>query len=228
VSKLGYSDGRLELDLVSPTKVVEVRRGDVVKAGLHIEHARFGEEATQIHSYVYRLECENGMTRRECVSSEGIVRTRRLPSSHPRAKELLLDQIRRLTARTWQRLEPQLLELQAASERRVDVPQLLKQWMQRARFSTRTTTVDSGRTSRTVIDRILAAWRAEGAEDNYYAAVNALTWVGSHDSELSPRQRRVLSLLGGLLAFSGVHICPKCFSVLADPVGRPEHAGEAA
>jgi hypothetical protein len=72
------------------------------------------------------------------------------------------------------------------------------------------------------MDRLLAAWREWGAEDTYYAAVNALTWVGTHDQELTPRQRRSLSLLGGLLAFSGAHICPRCFSVLAGPASAGE------
>ena len=76
------------------------------------------------------------------------------------------------------------------------------------------------------MDRLLRAWRDEGAEDTYYAAVNALTWVASHDSELSNRQRRVLSLLGGMLAFSGVHICPRCFSVLSDS-HRPDTPAES-
>lgn len=217
VSQIGYADGRLEMDLVSPTKAIEVRRGDVVTAGLHIEHSRYRDQATQVQSFVYRLVCENGMTRRECVSADGIVRIRKLPASHPRAKELLLDQVRRLTARTWHRLEPQLLELRATSERRADVPHLLRQWVQRARFSTRSTPSNRTRRVPTVMDRLLAAWRDSGAEDTYYAAVNALTWVGSHDRELSPRERRTLSLLGGMLAFSGVHLCPRCFSLLSGP-----------
>src|ERR1039458_2805050 len=132
LSQIAYADGRLEMDLVSPAKAIEVRRGDVVTAGLHIEHSRYGDHATQIHAFVYRLVCENGMTRRQCVSEEGIVRIRKLPASHPRGRELLLDQVRRLTARTRQNLEPQLLELRATSERRADVPQLLGQWVQRA------------------------------------------------------------------------------------------------
>ena len=105
LSKIDYADGRLELDLLSPQKQVEVRRGDVVQAGLHVFHSRYGGEATQICAFIYRLICENGMTRRECVSPDGIVRTRKLPASHPRAKELLLDQVRRLTViRTWDKL----------------------------------------------------------------------------------------------------------------------------
>ena len=228
-SRIDYADGRLELDLVSPSKAIEVRRGDVVTAGLRIEHGRYGDQATQLHAFVYRLICENGMIRRECVSADGIVRIRKLPASHPRGKELLLDQVRRLTARTWQSLEPQLLELRATAERRADVPQLLRQWVQRARFSARTTPSNGTRHVPTVIDRLLAAWRDWGAEDTYYAAVNTLTWVGSHDSELSLRQRRTLSLLGGMLAFSGVHLCPRCSSLISGAASKSsEGASESA
>jgi hypothetical protein len=229
VSKIDRSDAKVELDLLSSTKALEIRPGDVVKAGLHILHSRYGDEATQIQAFIYRLICANGMTRRECVSAEGIVRTRKLPANHPRAKELLIDQVRRLTARTWQTLEQQLTALRATSERQANVPQLLGQWLQRARISTRIKETRKSDSAPTVMDRLLRAWRADGAEDTYYAAVNALTWVGSHDLELSPCQRRVLSLLGGLLAFSGVHICPRCFSVLSDPVqAREDGTTEAA
>jgi len=227
LSRIDYADGRLEMDLVSPAKAVEIRRGDVVTAGLHIDHSRYSDQATQIQAFVYRLVCENGMTRRECVSADGIVRIRKLPASHPRGRELLLDQVRRLTARTWQNLEPQLLELRATSERRADVPQLLRQWIQRARFSTRTTRPNRTRRAPTVMDRLLAAWRDSGAEETYYSAVNALTWVGSHDPELSQRQRRTLSMLGGMLAFSGVHLCPRCFSVLSGAAQNSTEAGIA-
>ena len=206
LSQIAYADGRLEMDLVSPAKAIEVRRGDVVTAGLHIEHSRYGDHATQIHAFVYRLVCENGMTRRQCVSEEGIVRIRKLPASHPQGRELLLDQVRRLTARTWHDLEPQLVALRATSNRRVDVPHLLRQWVQRARFSPDTTRPNRARRVPKLMDRLLAAWRDWGAEDTYYGAVSAITWVASHDRGLSPRQRRTLSLLGGVLAFSEVHL----------------------
>jgi len=219
VSRIEETGGQLELELVSTAKSLEIRQGDVVKAGLHVLHSRYGDQATQVQTFIYRLICSNGMTRRECVSREGIVRTRRLPTDHPRGKALLLDQIRRLTARTWKQLEPQLAELRATSARPADVQQVLKQWLQRARISTRVS--DDGEV-RTMMDRLLSAWRDEGSENTYYGAVNALTRVGSHDLGLSSRQRHALSLLGGLLAFSGVHICPRCFSLLSFGVSAPE------
>jgi hypothetical protein len=226
LSQIAYADGRLEMDLVSPAKAIEVRRGDVVTAGLHIEHSRYGDHATQIHAFVYRLVCENGMTRRQCVSEEGIVRIRKLPASHPRGRELLLDQVRRLTARTWHDLEPQLVALRATSNRRVDVPHLLRQWVQRARLSPDTTRPNRARRVPKVMDRLLAAWRDSGAEDTYYGAVNAITWVASHDPELSPRQRRTLSLLGGVLAFSEVHLCKNCRSIISGPARSSEGDSE--
>jgi hypothetical protein len=214
VSRIDRADGRLELELTSPAKAIEIRRGDVVQAGLHIVHPRFSDEATKIHAFAYRLLCENGMTRRECVSTDGIVRTRKIPIGHPRSKELLADQIRRLTARTWQQLEPQLVELRSTAERRANARQLLKTWLQRARFSARTSPMGEADHGGTVMDRALRAWREWGSEDSVYGAVSALTHVGTHDLDLSARQRRTLSLLAGLLAFSHSHLCPRCFSVL--------------
>jgi hypothetical protein len=229
LSRIDQTGGRLELELVTDAKTVEVRRGDLLKGGLHLTHSRFGGPATQIHSFVYRLVCTNGLIHRECDSSEGIVRTRKIPASHPRAKEIELDQIRRLTLRTWNKLEHQLHELRSTSERRADVPQLLRQWLQRARLSTRTNDDRGTNSLPTTMDRLLRAWRVEGAENTYYGAVNALTWVGSHDCDLSPRHRRVLSMLGGLLGFSGAHVCPRCFSVLSGPShARNARADEGA
>jgi hypothetical protein len=75
-----------------------------------------------------------------------------------------------------------------------------------------------------MMPRLLAAWRVEGSETTHYGAVNALTRVGTHDQELSDRQRRVLASLGGLLAFSNVHICPRCFSVLGTASDEAEEA----
>jgi hypothetical protein len=225
VSRIDRVDGRIELELVSPRKAVEIRRGDIVQAGLHITHSRFGDQATQVQTFTYRLLCTNGMTRRECAPTEGLARTRRLPVAHPHGKELQLDQIRRLTAHAREKLEPQLEELRSTAERPADAKQLLKTFLQRARISTRISDRSEGDPRATMMDRIVRAWRDWGSEDTYYGAVNALTRVGTHDLQLSARQRRTLSMLGGVVAFSGSHLCPRCFSVLSENSGAvAEHA----
>lgn len=203
VSGIARSEERLELELISPTTTVDVRPGDVVYGGIEIIHERYGVTATQIQVFVYRLVCSNGLTRRECVSSDTIVRTRRLPVTLASARELQLDQIRRLVRQTLGSLEPQLRELKRTSERPADVEELLRRWLQRARIS-----------EKNMMPRLLEAWQMEGSEPTHYGAVNALTRVGTHDESLTDRQGRALATLGGLLAFSHVHICSRCFSVL--------------
>jgi hypothetical protein len=197
----------VDVELVSPTKATMVRQGDVVQSGLHIVHHRFGSQATLIEAFIFRLVCSNGMTRRECFGDRQI-RTRKLPMNFPNNRELQVNQIRRVTRLTWNGLQAQLDAVRATSERAADVEQLLSRWLQRARIS-----------MTTMRDRLMAAWHDEGAENTHYGAVNALTRVATHHHDLSERQRRLLASLAGLLAFSEVHICPRCLSVLARSTG---------
>jgi len=192
----------LDVELISPVKAIEVRPGDVVQSGLHIVHERFGSQATLIEMFIHRLVCSNGMTRRECVSN-GIKRTRKLSVDLPNNRELQMDQIRQLTRQNWNGLHGQLEALRASSERPAHVEELLTRWLQRGRLFSKST-----------LDRLLSVWRNEGAENTHYGAVNALTAVATHDRDLSERHRRALATLAGLLAFSEVHICERCFSVL--------------
>jgi hypothetical protein len=202
LAQIGRNQERLDVELVSPSKAITVRPGDVVESGLHIVHHRFGNQATVIEAFIHRLICRNGMTRRECVGN-GLLQTRKLPVESPNARELQMDQIRRLAQQNWNGLQAQLEELRRTSERPVRVEELLTRWLQDARISVRT-----------MMPRLRAAWREEGAEDTHYGAVNALTRVATHHRDLSERQRRVLASLAGLLAFAEVHICERCFSVL--------------
>jgi hypothetical protein len=209
VTRVGADLERLDIEIVSPLKGITIRPGDIVQSGLHVSHHRFGTEATVIEAFIFRLVCSNGMTRRECVSRDGIVRTRKLPVDFPNGRDLQLAQVRRLAQQNWNGLQAQLEALKATSDRAAHVEELLTRWLQRARISVRA-----------VMPRLLSAWREEGAEKTYYGAVNALTRVATHDPELSERQRRVLASLGGVLAFSEIHVCPRCFSVLAAGTGN--------
>lgn len=216
VARIGRDAERVDVELVSPSKAVAVRPGDIVQSGLHIVHHRFGSQATLIEAFIYRLVCSNGMTRRECVSGAP-ARTRKLPIDFPNNRDLQMNQVRRLTRQTWNGLEMQLNALRTTSERPAHVEELLTRWLQRARMSVRT-----------MMARLLVAWREEGAENTYYGAVNALTRVATHDLDLSERQRRALASLAGLLSFSEVHICPRCFSVLGPRPAEEDQAPQVA
>ncbi len=204
VSRIDRNDERFEVELVSPLKAIAVRAGDIVQAGIHIVHAPFGNEPTIVEGFSLRLICTNGMKSRQCASRDGIGRTRKLSVDYPNGRELQLNQIRRLAQQHWQGLQTQLEALRATSERLANVEELLNSWLLRARIS-----------RQEMMPRLLAAWRMEGSENTHYGAVNALTRVATHDLDLSLRQRRVLSALAGLLAFSQVHLCEKCYSLLS-------------
>lgn len=203
VTRVSHNPERLEVELVSPKKAKLVRAGDIIQAGISIIHSRYGSDATKIQSHMLRLICLNGMTHRECVSEEKLQRTRRLEADNPAARGLQVDQIRQLVRQNWNKLQGQLETVKGTSERQVRAEDLLQRWLQRARLS--------GQEMR---ERVLAAWREEGEENTIYGAVNGLTRVATHDMNLSPRERRVLASLAGLLAFSNEHLCPRCWSVL--------------
>jgi Domain of unknown function (DUF932) len=213
VVRIGSDLERLDVELVSQAKAVSVRLNDIVQSGLRIVHERFGNRATLVESFFYRLVCSNGMTKRECASRDGIVRTRKLPVDFPNARELQMDQIRRLSQRTWEHLQTQLTELEASSHRPADVSNLITTWLLRARMSIEE-----------IRPKLIAAWEADGAEGTYYGLLNALTNVGTHDQSLSERQRRALISLGGLLAFSSTHLCSKCLSILKGNVTYDDRA----
>jgi hypothetical protein len=201
LSKIVSEVDRLEVELVSPAKATEVRVGDIIQGGLSIVHSRYGEKATVIQSFINRLVCQNGLTQRECPTSNGIGQTRRVPITRPGGRETQLSQIRMLTRQAWNSLEARLTAVKETSSRPVRVPELLERWLLTARLSGQR-------------QRLLAAWRDEGAEPTIYGAMNAVTRIATHDRELSDRQRRILRALAGLLAFREVHVCPRCNSLL--------------
>ena len=204
VTRIVSNADQLDVDLATPRKSVDVRTGDTVRGGFHISHSIFGKQATSIEMFTHRLVCLNGMIHRDCPSQSGASRTRKLPANHPNGRELQMEQVRRLTAQAWEQLEPVLAELKATQERKADVENVLTGWLQRARISTEA-----------MLPRLKEAWQQDGGENTQYAAINALTRVATHREDVSVRQRRTLASLAGLLAFSNVHICPRCFTVLS-------------
>jgi hypothetical protein len=203
LQKIELTDESLNIQFVTPRKTIEVTPGDIVQSGLSINHHRFGSQATWIEAYNFRLACSNGMTRRECVNGE-LTHTRRLSADDPENKILQIKQIRQLTKQTWNGLQQQLEAFRATAERPADVVTLLRSWLRKARIS-----------EKKMMPKLLAAWAREGSERTEYAAVNALTWVASHDDDaVKQRQRRLLASMAGLIAFKRVHLCKSCLSIL--------------
>lgn len=204
VTRFQTEPQRIDIELISPVKEIAVRPGDIVQAGLHIAHERYGTQATVVEMFAYRLVCSNGMTRRDCPGDRA-ARTRRLPLDRTNSRELQMAQVRRLTAAHWESLQEKLQAFRSTGEQPADVKKVLENWLQRAGYS------DS---DKALLARLLAAWRRDGEDQTLYGAINALTWVATHDANLSARQRRTLASLAGLFAFRQNHLCEHCFSIL--------------
>jgi hypothetical protein len=205
VQGLDIQDEAFRLDIVSPSVSAEVRRGDVIEAGVRVEHAYTGERATTIMAFVVRLVCSNGMVHRECVGSRRTARTRRLDANRDDAGILQVEQVRRLTAEIRQELEPKLAAIRRLAEERADRGQL-EQFLRQARMH-----------SRGLVDQLRHSWAAEGDEQTAFGLFNALTHLATHGTELSARQRGMLARLAGIYANRSSHLCAHCFSILNSP-----------
>jgi hypothetical protein len=207
VADLTIDEETCRVSLVVHRSSREVVPGDIVQAGIQVTHSPVGAFATKLVGYAHRLVCANGMTHRECFDPSAkkirsTARTRRLPTSHPEAKRLQLEQVRHLSAQALGALEARLQGLSALTIERVDFNQLTESWLRRARLS-------PGR----LVPVLREAWEEGGAESTAYGVLNAFTRAATHNMDLGPRDRLILSRLGGLLAFRHDHICPRCFAL---------------
>lgn len=201
--------GSVQIQLVTSDSGFAVVPGDIVRAGVQVTHSPLGAHATWIEAFFDRLVCSNGMTIRECVGRKGGAgRTRRLPTDHPEARQLQLEQVQRLARIEWAALTDRMDALRRLEDRRIDdIPALFARWLEQARLS-----------ARSLLPRLQRAWEQEGARPTLWGAVNAFTDVGTHDCDLPYRARRLLSGLGGILAFRDRHLCSRCFSRLTSSV----------
>ncbi|GEM_PF-2883821 len=208
VQHLRLQHEALQIDVVSPSLVDEVRVGDLLRYGLRVRHSLVGDHATTIESFAFRLICSNGLVRRQCLGRKGTARsrprTRRLTGNRGNASQQQRDQIRRLATEAWQHLRGMSQEIRDLQHHRFDMPSL-QRFLRQARMH-------SARLAR----QMETAWAAEGAEPSAFGFLNALTRVATHETDLSDQQRRRLELLAGVFAGQQVHLCPQCFSLVAD------------
>jgi hypothetical protein len=204
VPRFTVDDDSFCMEAVSDAVTTEVRVGDILHAGLRVQHSTRAAFATRIEPYILRLACLNGLTRVECVrrdSARSTPRMRRLDERHGNSLERQSDQIIRHTQHAWQLMAPKLDTVRALSEREFDWNHL-DGFSAQARFST------------PLRERLRAAWEIEGSESTAFGALNALTRLATHDAELSPRQRFHVERVAGMFAGHQSRVCPHCLSIL--------------
>jgi len=216
VHGLVVSDEGFEADLLVENESEEVVVGDIVSAGLHVSHSCIGDFATRVVPYFYRLVCKNGLTRRECGQGKQLSRTRRMSAERSDARNVQFEQVRRLAFDTCRSLREKLEVIRKLKDQEVDAEKLMSRFLQRGGMSTRLW-----------LPRLRKAWDIEGSEPTAYGVMNAMTRMSTHglrdieeEAEISPRHQRILGGLAGILAFQELHICPRCFSAVKNPVSN--------
>jgi hypothetical protein len=204
VHRFWLNDERCEFVFLASDVFTEVTAGDTVVGGLAVSYSPIGRHAVSVETFLFRRTCANGLTHRWCSAERPISRTRRLPRDHSEAQAIQFRQVRQLAASVWQGLPQRLGEVAALRQERLEcVEGFLAQLLRPARLWSRP--------MRRYLQQALAAEKEQGTT---YAALNAVTRVATHQPQLSGRQRRMLSALGGLIAHRHAHICPKCYSVV--------------
>ena len=206
VQNLHWDDESFALEVVSPRLAEEIRPGDVIRAGVHVNHSQLDGEATQVMAYVLRLLCENGLVQRQCLGEKrgSTPRARRLPADRPEAREMQIAQVSRLITDIWGGLQEKLAAIRRLQDKRVEVSTALERFLRQAHLF-----------SRALMSQLLRAWEAEGGEATAFDALNALTHVATHAREMPAWQRQRLARLAGVYANQDIHLCPYCFSIIA-------------
>lgn len=89
------TDTRMYLKVVMPKIETEVKRGDVVQAGLVISNSEIGAGALKVEPFIYRLVCLNGMTMQSALRRYHVGKKNQ--SLDDTVMEVLSDRTRQLT-----------------------------------------------------------------------------------------------------------------------------------
>jgi len=207
VQKFQLKDDFFVLEMVSPQISEEIRPGDIINGGVQVGHYLGDVKATTVCAYVNRQVCGNGLVQRQCLGEKhrSTPRTRRLAVDRPGAKELQMAQVTKLVANNWKDLQEKLASIRRLKDKEIEIKTILERFLQQAHLF-----------SRGLMKSLLLAWELEGSEKTAFGALNALTRVATHSTELTPRLRGRLARLAGIFANQNVHLCEHCYSVLAN------------
>ncbi len=198
-------DRRLDVAVVAPALQTQPRRDDVVCGGVHLTIEESG--AVQVGPESFRLACLNGAMARVCAGGQHRLR-RGMGSDSERKFIASLREFGRTAWRDWEHVKKGLEELARKPLDRGDIGHVIHGLRQSPFFI-------SGRAAGRVEEQL----RGHGGDLDFYDLHNAITYVGTHDSDVLPQYRYRLRLGAGQLARGRVGVCNECRRLMigADP-----------
>ena len=217
VNRLMLTAESIFVELKTSRRTRAVKVGDVVQGGIAFSHSFLGTTPTNVELFVFRLICSNGLALRHCIGHAAISRSRRLKNRDNNSAANAMSQIERLTQERMSHLDALLESLSQLPASRIESSAGFDDEESMRRFLMPTLRATHLWSNDLWLRVIAPAWRhAHGGngELHEFAAVNTITYVATHQQDLSFRQRQTLARLGGLLAFQRVHVCPRCHNAV--------------
>lgn len=189
-------DRRLDLAIISRGLEAEPQRGDIVCGGVHLTIEENG--AVQVGPESFRLVCRNGAMARVCAGGK-----HRLRRGHGKDSDRkLMTTLREFGRTAWQDWEQVRRGLEGLAQQplsRDDIAPIMHGLRQSPFF------ISAG-TARRVKEQL----RGNGNDLTFYDLHNAITYVGTHESDVLPQYRHRLRLGAGQLARGRAGVCHEC------------------
>jgi hypothetical protein len=198
-------DGQFDISVIAPILLCEPRKGDPVAFGVNVSEGRDG--AIQVQGAAFRCWCSNGAVNRICDSRQH--RLRRPINSNER-QEQLLSKISVFAQEAWKQSSEHMESLPQLVNTSIDLNERepLRSRLRQAPFFL------SVRVINQVLERLEfeVARHQEGA--TLYDLYNAMTYLGTHNQQLSFTYRSRLRAGAGEFSRHEPRICSTCRQLL--------------
>lgn len=197
-------NGRFDISVIAPTLSCEPRRDDIVAFGVNVSEGRDG--AVRIQGAAFRCWCSNGAINRICDSR--FHRLRR-PINRPERHQVFLQKISVFAREAWGQWAEHAEALRRLTEVPVDIQQAtaLKSRLRQAPFFL----------SLRIINQVISRLEIELAQHEgptLYDLYNAMTFVGTHNRNVSFTYRARLRLGAGEFTRNRSRVCTACRQLL--------------
>lgn len=194
-------DGQFDISIISPDLTREPRKDDVVAFGVNVSEGRDG--AIQVQGAAFCCWCSNGAINRICDSRNHRLRR---PVNQPDRQQQFLRKVSVFARDAWNQWSEHAQSLQKLSDVPIDLHEreALRSRLRQAPFFL------SLRVINQVLERLEfeVARRQENA--SLYQLYSAMSYLGTHNQQLSPTYRTRLRLSAGEISRREPRICNAC------------------
>jgi hypothetical protein len=198
-------NGGFDVSIIAPSLRCKPKKDDIVAFGVNVAQGRDG--SVQVQGAAFRLECSNGAINRICDSRQHRLRR---PINRPDSQRDFLTRITVLAEGAWNQWRQQAEYLKKLTGIAMDPNQsvALRSRLRQAPFFLSLRVVNQ------VLERLQAEIDEQDGPPTLFTLWNAMTFVGTHQRQLSHTYRLRLRLGAGEFTRHQSRICNTCRQLL--------------